>query len=639
MIQRLNVRLEQRDELTRIVNARLKHEMKGQLEGMGQVDEARQSLLMYLELHAEAWVKDGTFIASTMQTLMERLDGLRGVWNSEIDLKNTVVSEFTCGCAAAYFSDLAGADIEFPFDRTDPRVSQTSTVRAWTGGDIVTIPNYAADPELADVLPIAHKHGIRSSAAVPVPGRDGHPAFVITLFGQYPCRFESWPMQLWLRSLQQFLQRHFAHGTRTGASAPLISKAAGERYRRLLHDGGLRMHVQPIVDLSTGQLVKVEALARLQDDAELIAPARFLPAYGERDLAFLFHQGLVQGLSWLRQWDEAGLPLDLSLNLPPSVLTMPDCAAWVQHELEVAEIAPHRLYLELLDSDDGVDQPKRDLAIAVLGKIGVRLVMDDLGAGYSSLLHFQTMPFMAVKIDRSPVQHVLKSPEKSVSVLGALVRIVHGMGMRVVMEGLETTDLVEMAAAFGADWGQGYAISKAIAPETLLAWASAQMWAIDPEHPVHALGRRARAFNQEFLLTDWKNAVETHQRWRLDFERRLQGGGKPLDWQSVCRDDKCPLGQWLYRHQRVCAAEQRPLFEQIMAEHAAFHQMAGSLVRRAQEGGDVSAALAELSGGDIATQSSHLVALLDQFRETLTIRSRLDEPVMPAVSHRSLACH
>ena len=275
-IHGLTLRPEQRSNVTEIINARFKQELRLEIEGMSQVDDARQSLLMNLELQAATWAQDGVFIPSALQTLMDGLDGLAGVWYGGADTDMTLVADTACGCTEAYFADLMNAGVEFSFDRADPNLNQSSAVRAWLSGEVITIPNYAVDPGLATTLPIARKHGIRSAATVPVFDRDGNPACVVSLFGKYPCQFESWQMQLWLRSLQQFFQRHFLGDTTVGVSAVFISKAARVHYRQLLHDGGLKMYMQPIIDFHTGKIVKVEALARLQDDTIVLAPDRFL---------------------------------------------------------------------------------------------------------------------------------------------------------------------------------------------------------------------------------------------------------------------------------------------------------------------------------------------------------------------------
>ncbi|MDE2255211.1 MAG: EAL domain-containing protein [Betaproteobacteria bacterium] len=610
MVQALAWRVERRGALFGVINERLKREMQWELEGMNQVDQSRRSALALMEAQADAWTKAGDFIDSALSAIVQHPEGIQGVAYLEPSSEDGIVLRRSVGCSRAYFADLANAGVELTFHASNPSLNQTSAVSAWLSGEIVTRTNYALHPGLSAIQPIAQQHGIRSSASIPLSGKAGNPAAVLTLFGAYPNQFESWSAQLWLRSLQQIFQRHGAQVQ--GAPKIALSREDRERYRRLLHGDGLRMHMQPIVDLYTGRFVKVEALARLDDGGEIISPLRFLPACGEQDLAWLFRTGLAQALQWLRTWEEAGLLLDLSINLPPSVLIMHECPSWVQQALHAAQVVPQRLTLELLESEESADINRRDASVAELASLGVNLAMDDLGSGYSSLQRLQALPFHAVKIDQYPVRRAVESPEKSIPFLGALVRMAQGMGIRVAMEGLETPELVEMAAALGVDWGQGYAIARPMPPQNVVDWAAQWVWSLNPDKPQHAMGRRARAFSRESLSLDWKRAIEAHQRWRQDFESSMFEAGKPLEWQITCRDDKCHLGRWLYRHRKTCGVEQRPLFDRVVAEHARFHTMAGHLLRRVQEGEDRQSVMLALRHGALPEVSARLIGLLQE---------------------------
>lgn len=611
-IQSLAWRGDRRAELAGIIGERLKHEMHWELNGMRQIEQARQSVLTYLESEVDGWLrqKDGNLAELSLQAMLRHLHGLRGATYTEASAAAQIVPIAEVGCTEAYVSDLKQSGISLVFDPNDPQMGQSSTARAWMTGQITTVANYAATAELADIAPIARKHGIRSAATMPIFDLHSNPVGMVTLFGGYPCQFESWSAQLWLRSVQHFFQR-FARpisGRRSVITLP--SSQERESLRRLLHGGGLQMFMQPLVDLYTGRLVKVEALARLRDGEKWITPGKFLPAFGEPDLVRLFREGLMQALQWLPRWDDDGIILDLSVNLPPTVLMLPECSAWVGHALDATGVDPHRLILELLETEEIEDQMARDNAIMALASLGVQLGMDDLGSGYSSLQRLQSMPFHVVKIDQATVRQAAATPDKSIPFLGALVRMTQAMGMRVAMEGLESAELIEMAACLGVDWGQGYAIAKPLPPEAILNWAVDWDWAVDPDRPQHALGKRAYTFRQESLPFDWKHAIDTHANWNLAFFERIRGQGKPLNWRVVCRDDLCQLGRWLHRHRHTCTPELRPRYEEAMHAHAQFHHMAGTLARRAEQEGDVANVLAELQDGELADQSARLIDLL-----------------------------
>lgn len=212
-------------------------------------------------------------------------------------------------------------------------------------------------------------------------------------------------------------------------------------------------------------------LARLRDGDQLFSPATFLPSFGQQDLQALFRKGLHQTVGWLVRWDRQDLCLSASLNLPPSVLISPDCSQWVAQELEAYGVAPERIYLELLETEDDAGVSSlRDEAISRLAELGVRLVMDDLGSGYSSLQRMRTLPFHSVKIDQQLVRSAPSEPERTVPFIGSLVRMAQSLDLVVVVEGLEDLNMVDMAYRLGADYGQGYAFSKPLLPENLANW-------------------------------------------------------------------------------------------------------------------------------------------------------------------------
>jgi EAL domain-containing protein (putative c-di-GMP-specific phosphodiesterase class I) len=123
--------------------------------------------------------------------------------------------------------------------------------------------------------------------------------------------------------------------------------------RERLFTGGLTMYLQPLVDLKSGKVVRVEALARLlQADGQIISPGVFLPLLGNADLDHLFRLGLDKALSQLAELDQHGLQIDISLNIAPSTLQDEDCPQWVADALVRHGVAPHRLSLELLETED-----------------------------------------------------------------------------------------------------------------------------------------------------------------------------------------------------------------------------------------------------------------------------------------------
>ncbi|MGH7040794.1 MAG: EAL domain-containing protein, partial [Acetobacteraceae bacterium] len=247
---------------------------------------------------------------------------------------------------------------------------------------------------------------------------------------------------------------------------------------------------QPLVGLRDGLPVKAEALARLvQDDGTIIAPAQFLPVLGGRDLDELFRLGLAEALAQAVRWEMEGLALGITVNLAPSTLARPDCATWVRDALRATPLAPGRLSLEIteqqaLSEADGAPAA----SLAALARLGVSLAMDDLGSGYSSLQRLRALPFRIAKLDQGLLRGALRAPARTISFIGALVQLGRDLEIEVVVEGLESADMVEAAAVLGADMGQGYALARPMPPDAIPAWVRALGWTIDRRVPRTALG-------------------------------------------------------------------------------------------------------------------------------------------------------
>jgi len=186
----------------------------------------------------------------------------------------------------------------------------------------------------------------------------------------------------------------------------------------------------------------------------------------------VFRLGLDQALEQLVAWEAKDLQLDLSVNLAPATLLDPDCPAWVGQALRRHGVAPHRLSLELLETES-IDAASQDEAIDQLVRLGVKLAMDDLGSGYSSLQRLSTLPFDTIKVDQSLTLNLRRDPLLSLSLIRAIIQLGRDLGRQVVVEGLEDAGMVEAAVILGAVQGQGYALARPMRADLLPGWAGA----------------------------------------------------------------------------------------------------------------------------------------------------------------------
>jgi EAL domain-containing protein (putative c-di-GMP-specific phosphodiesterase class I) len=232
------------------------------------------------------------------------------------------------------------------------------------------------------------------------------------------------------------------------------------------------MAMQPIVDLTSGRPTVFEALARLRRaDGVLVAAADFVPALDSHDVDVLFAIALDLSLGHLAAWNLAGIEVDVSVNLDPSTLANARCAGWVANALGQHGIDPARLILELLETGP-IGSPTQDASIDALGRLGVRIAIDDLGSGHSTLDRLRHVDFDLIKIDSGTHSGFDLAPVETLHALSALIDAAAAQGRPSVVEGLESLDMLGVAAALGADLGQGYVIARPMPAAEVPAWTA-----------------------------------------------------------------------------------------------------------------------------------------------------------------------
>ena len=254
------------------------------------------------------------------------------------------------------------------------------------------------------------------------------------------------------------------------------------------------MVFQPIVDLLTGDLVQVEALARLRDNSGLLVlPKDVIPSLCADGLFNLFTQGVEQSITAMAMWEREDIHVGVSINCTANALLDRRYLELITRLGGQDRLNLNRLTLELTEDDVIHDYNMAASAVNDLKNLGIETSLDDLGAGYSSLARLIHIPFNEVKLDQALVRST-SVPMKSLHLIYHLSQFADDVGVRSVIEGLESIDLIEAAAILGANRGQGYAISKPIPPEALSAWSEKFKWPIDVECPRTDLGARAALY-------------------------------------------------------------------------------------------------------------------------------------------------
>jgi diguanylate cyclase (GGDEF)-like protein len=252
--------------------------------------------------------------------------------------------------------------------------------------------------------------------------------------------------------------------------------------RKAIDEGALTVAYQPMIDLSRGAIVGVEALLRWTHPTQgPIGPDTFIPLAEHSGLIGRITTFVLEAAtSQARAWQDAGLELTVSVNLSVRDLQHPGLAATVAETLRANGLSPRRIRLEITEGSV-MDQPDRALAtLKELAAVGVSLSVDDFGTGYSSLAYLQRLPVDELKIDRSFVLGLAGSSSDG-EIVRSTVGLGHNLGLSIVAEGVEDESSLAFLREVGCDIAQGFFIAKPMPPESIADWATTSSWRIPVE--------------------------------------------------------------------------------------------------------------------------------------------------------------
>jgi diguanylate cyclase (GGDEF)-like protein len=483
-----------------IVLQRLTLERQWQLESMRELQRRRVALLA--RLNALAWSAEGylELIQGVVDILVAHQE-IVGCTVGRPDASGQIVYEAVGGDSfAEYLRALENGEMT-PI-RIDPEspAGRGPGGRAWRDATIHRCAHYATDPTVALWRDIAGRLGIVSSVAVPLCPLPLTPVAVLTLYCAYVGGLQGEDQQAFVEQIKTVLDLALARLAPPRPGSALLPFFVRERWRAMIATDALQMNYQPVVRFADGVVAELEALARLRaDDGALLLPGSFLPALGDNELVLLFGQALSQAMACRQTLAQAGYTLDMSVNAPAVALLDSRYADTAVAVLSSGTCPSSALLLEILESPIGAEHlaPLARTGMQALKALGFRLVEDDLGAGYSSLIRLRQWPFDRVKIDQAIVLQVVDEPLRTLRFIRQLIRLGHDLGLEVVVEGLETPGLIEAALILGADLGQGYALARPMPPALLPDWLSRFRPRWDADHPVTALGTLAGALLSE----------------------------------------------------------------------------------------------------------------------------------------------
>jgi EAL domain-containing protein (putative c-di-GMP-specific phosphodiesterase class I) len=235
------------------------------------------------------------------------------------------------------------------------------------------------------------------------------------------------------------------------------------RLREAIERRELRTFFQPIVDLRTGQLCGLEALARWPAGDREVLPAEFIPVAEESGLINqLGRHVLRDACGTLADWRRrniVGPDVTISVNVSIRQITDHALVDHVVAALTEANLNPESLVLEITESTLIENPQLVRTVLSELIELGVTVQLDDFGTGYSSLTVLHDFPGDTLKIDRAFVDTMTSRPE-SETIVRSIVGMAHSLGLRVTAEGIEDTDQLSALTELGCEFGQGYHFSR-----------------------------------------------------------------------------------------------------------------------------------------------------------------------------------
>jgi EAL domain-containing protein (putative c-di-GMP-specific phosphodiesterase class I) len=213
-----------------------------------------------------------------------------------------------------------------------------------------------------------------------------------------------------------------------------------------------------LVDIATRSVVGLEALLRwTHPELGAVSPAEFVPIAEATGLIvpigdLVLHRVCAQ----VKRWERAQVPVvPVAVNVSVVQLNSPGIWARIRQIIEEEAAEPRNLVLEITESSLMENASRHAAELQALRADGIAIEIDDFGTGYSSLSCLQHLPLDTIKIDRSFVTH-LGTSRTDEAIVGAILAMAHSLGLRVVAEGVETPQQLEVLGRYGCEFAQGY---------------------------------------------------------------------------------------------------------------------------------------------------------------------------------------
>jgi len=242
--------------------------------------------------------------------------------------------------------------------------------------------------------------------------------------------------------------------------------------RRALERDEFRLFYQPQVDVTSGRVTGVEALLRWEHGAEgMVMPGHFIPLLEDTGLIIPVGEWVLRKACEDQQrWSSLiGRPLPVAVNLSPRQFRNRELVQMIDRVLAETAIDARQVELEITESSVMDDPEFAMQTLVACHERGIRIAIDDFGTGYSSLSYLKRFPLDVLKIDRSFVAEVPADGD-DVAIIDTIIIMAHRLNLRVVAEGVETTEQLDFLRQLQCDSVQGFHLGRPMPLDKLLDW-------------------------------------------------------------------------------------------------------------------------------------------------------------------------
>lgn len=249
--------------------------------------------------------------------------------------------------------------------------------------------------------------------------------------------------------------------------------------RHAIEKEELILYYQPKVDINAGHITGVEALLRWEHPQHgFMPPDDFIPLLEKTALIKpLTLWTLNTALSQCSRFHQMSLRIGMAVNVSARMLQDQQLAGYIAKLIDNLNLSPDLLTLEITESAIMAEPEHTFATIMQFDSLGLRLSIDDFGTGYSSLSYLQKLPVDELKIDKSFVKH-MDTNDNDAKIVRSIIELAHNLGVKVIAEGVETRQTLDILKSINCDLAQGYLMSKPLPVDELNNWLRESHWGL-----------------------------------------------------------------------------------------------------------------------------------------------------------------